>query len=120
MSSSASLVGGGANEAGVAGRPCPYRARAWWGDRLVAETTSARRVEEADRAPVLWFPPADVRYDLLRDDGRTDTDPAGTVARWSVAVHTSPITPSMMSAIPKVRITDVDAGLPWIQRIVDM
>ena len=85
MTPSASLIGGGANEAGVAGRPCPYRARAWWGDRLVAETTSARRVEEADRAPVLWFPAADVRYDLLRDDGRTDTDPAGTVARWSVA-----------------------------------
>lgn len=66
-------------------RPCPNRARAWWGHRLVAESTSAVRVEEADRAPVLWLPAADVRFDLLRDEGSTEADAAGRDALWSVA-----------------------------------
>ncbi len=49
------------------GVPCPLRARAWWGDQLVAESTGAVRVEEPGVAPVLWFPRADVRCDLPRD-----------------------------------------------------
>ncbi|MET0727803.1 MAG: acyl-CoA thioesterase domain-containing protein [Acidimicrobiales bacterium] len=48
---------------------CPYRARAWWGDRLVAESTSALRVEEPGRTPVLCFPNEDVRFDLFCEEG---------------------------------------------------
>jgi uncharacterized protein (DUF427 family) len=55
---------------------CPYRARAWRDDRLVADSTSALRDEGADRAPVLWFPVADVHGDLL-DDGAALTRGAG-------------------------------------------
>ena len=57
-------------------RACPYRARAWRDDRLVADSTSALRDEGADRAPVLWFPVADVHGDLL-DDGAALTRGAG-------------------------------------------
>jgi acyl-CoA thioesterase II len=46
-------------------RPCPFRARAWWGDQLVAESTGAVRVEEAGRPPALYFPRSDVRFDQL-------------------------------------------------------
>jgi hypothetical protein len=41
------------------------RARAWWGERLVAETVGAVRVDRAGQAPVLYFPREDVRFDLL-------------------------------------------------------
>ncbi|MET0663184.1 MAG: acyl-CoA thioesterase domain-containing protein, partial [Ilumatobacteraceae bacterium] len=44
---------------------CSNRARAWRGDELVADSTSAIRDEEADRAPILWFPVADVLDDHL-------------------------------------------------------
>ena len=45
--------------------PCASRARAWCGDRLVADSTATLRDEGPDRAPVLWFPVADVRLDRL-------------------------------------------------------
>src|SRR5688572_31730504 len=43
--------------------PCPYRARAWAGDVLLAETSRALRVEETDHIPRLYFPLADIRLD---------------------------------------------------------
>jgi acyl-CoA thioesterase len=62
---------------------CPYLARAWVGDELVAETRAALRVDVVGAAPLLCFPLADVRGDvgagLVRDlggDGRV----AGHVA----------------------------------------
>ena len=48
---------------------CANRARAWRGDELVADSTSAIRDEGDDRAPILWFPVADVRLELLDDAG---------------------------------------------------
>ena len=48
---------------------CAYRARAWCGDELVADSTSAIRDEGGDRAPILWFPVADVCADSLDDLG---------------------------------------------------
>ena len=67
---------------------CAYRARAWRGDELVADSTAAIRDEGADRAPILWFPVADVRVDLLDDCG----DALRGVPANSTA--TSPSTPS--------------------------
>src|SRR5205085_4013777 len=69
----------------VARHPCPYRARAWWGEQLVAESTAAIRVEEAGQAPALYFPCSDVRLELFRDERRTTTCPVKGVARlWSL------------------------------------
>lgn len=50
-------------------RPCPYRALAWWGDVLLADTTAALRVERPEAAPLLGFPLADVRVEHLPDGG---------------------------------------------------
>jgi len=62
------------------GRPCPYRARAWWGDVLLADTTGAVRIDRPDAAPLLCFPLADVRVEHLptvgdRAVGWTFADP---------------------------------------------
>jgi acyl-CoA thioesterase II len=66
-------------------QPCPYRARAWWGDRLVADSTHAVRVEESGREPELYFPPADVRFTELHDEGRERAWPGrGTARLWSI------------------------------------
>jgi acyl-CoA thioesterase-2 len=65
--------------------PCPLPARAWWGEQMVAETMAAVRVEEPGAPPALYFPCADVRLDLFRDDERRTTCPAKGPARlWSI------------------------------------
>jgi acyl-CoA thioesterase-2 len=45
----------------------PFRgtARAWHGDLLIAESTSALRVLETDHVERLYFPESDVRFDLF-------------------------------------------------------
>jgi acyl-CoA thioesterase II len=50
-------------------RPCAHRARAWWGDDLLADSTAALRLDAPGRRPALWFPFADVRVDGLRPAG---------------------------------------------------
>lgn len=45
--------------------PCRYRARAWHDGTLVAESTQAIRVDQADGPPALWFPEADVQRNAL-------------------------------------------------------
>lgn len=75
---------------GVVAEPCRYRARARWGDRVLAESAAAVRVERAGEAPLLCFPVADVRFDLLHDEGRTVTLPGlGPAGLWSVDVADS-------------------------------
>ncbi|MGZ4708000.1 MAG: acyl-CoA thioesterase domain-containing protein [Acidimicrobiales bacterium] len=72
--------------AGLQQHPCPYLARAWWGDLLLAESTAAIRVEEEGQSPVLCFPCHDVRLELFADDGhRTVTPATGSVRLWSLA-----------------------------------
>ena len=63
---------------------CALPARAWWGDQLVGSTTGAVRVDHEGEAPTLWFPAADVRFDLgCAGPGRKD-GPAGTARSWSI------------------------------------
>lgn len=64
---------------------CPLPARAWWGDRLVASSTAAVRVEQPGAPPALYFPCPDVRFDLFRDEARRTTCPVKGRARlWSI------------------------------------
>lgn len=73
--------GGGAVERTA----CAYRARAWWGDRLVAESTGAVRAQEPGEPPALYFPCGDVRFDLFEAEGRRATCPVkGTAQLWSI------------------------------------
>lgn len=69
----------------VARYPCPFRARAWWGQQLVAESTAAVRVQEPGQAPALYFPRSDVRFDLFRDEGHEVGCPVkGTGRLWTI------------------------------------
>jgi acyl-CoA thioesterase len=58
-----------------------YRARAWWGGTLLAESTAAIRSDPPEQAPVLWFPTADIRFDALTDEDRWADDKSSL---WSV------------------------------------
>ena len=66
---------------GATGRPCPYRARAWWGDTLVAQSSDCIRLEQAGRVPVLYFPHSDVRFGLFRAEDELRTSRAEGTAR---------------------------------------
>jgi uncharacterized protein (DUF427 family) len=52
----------------------PYRARAWWGEQLLADSTRALRVEVPGRTPTLWFPWDDVQTTHLRVAGNEAAD----------------------------------------------
>ena len=41
---------------GAVARPCPYRARAWCGDRLLGESAGSVRVDVPGAESQLWFP----------------------------------------------------------------
>ncbi|WP_307838635.1 MULTISPECIES: DUF427 domain-containing protein [unclassified Frankia] len=65
--------------------PCRYRARAWWDGRLVAESTAAVRVSEPGRSPELYFPTADVRFELVGAAGGQAVCPVkGTARLWTL------------------------------------
>jgi acyl-CoA thioesterase len=60
---------------------CPFEARAWLGDKLVAVSTAALRVEQPGAAPMLCFPASDVRAELCAgDEVLLATAPQGYVA----------------------------------------
>ena len=46
--------------------PCERRARVQFGGETVADSTRALRVLETSHPPTIYFPPEDVRADLLR------------------------------------------------------
>ncbi|MGF7238698.1 MAG: DUF427 domain-containing protein [Frankia sp.] len=74
-----------ATEQTVERRLCSYRARAWWGEQLVAESTAAVRVQETGQPPALYFPVSDVRFDVLHDEGRQVTCPVkGSARLWTI------------------------------------
>lgn len=62
-------------------RACRYRARVWWGDELIAESTRAFRVDVPGSNPTLWFPWPDVQHDLLAS-GTVENWGSGTVERF--------------------------------------
>ncbi len=80
--------------------PYPGTARAWHGDVLLAESTSALRVLETDHVERVYFPESDVRFDLFEANDHhsicpfkgeadywslTATDPAVEDAIWAYA-----------------------------------
>ncbi len=74
-----------AAEPAIVRRPGFHQARAWWGDELVAETTAAVRGQEPGQPPTLYFPPSDVRFDVLHDEGHEVVCPVKGAGRlWTL------------------------------------
>lgn len=65
--------------------PSRYRARAWWGGQLVADSAAAIRVTEPRRTPELYFPRADVRFELLgAPTGQAVCPVKGSAQLWTL------------------------------------
>jgi acyl-CoA thioesterase len=63
----------------------PYRARAWWGEALVAESDACLTVDRPGEPSLLYFPRAALDLSLFRRDGPTGSGPEGDGAEsWSV------------------------------------
>ncbi len=64
----------------------PYRARAWWGEEMVASSEACLCVERDGEPSVLYFPRAEI--ELARfEPSLTKTDPADDTERWGIAGH---------------------------------
>ena len=62
------------------------RARVEHGGIVIADSTEARRVLETSQPPAIYFPPADVRMDLLEPNSqRTWCEWKGQASYWDVA-----------------------------------
>jgi uncharacterized protein (DUF427 family) len=67
--------------------PSTRRARVVHGDVVIADSERALRVLETSQPPAVYFPPDDVRMDLLEPHGRrTLCEWKGQAHYWSVAV----------------------------------
>jgi acyl-CoA thioesterase II len=64
----------------------PYRARAWWGEEMVASSDSCVCVDRDGEPSVLYFPQGDI--DLTRfEPSRAKTDAGDDGERWSIGGH---------------------------------
>ena len=67
--------------------PVPYRVRAILDGETVVDSLGAFLLHETGRLPVFYFPPDDVRRDLLHPSGsRSQTDTKGTCELWALRV----------------------------------
>jgi len=65
--------------------PCPVRVRVEFGGEVVADSTRALVMREADYPPVHYFPRDDVRMDLLTRTGHATRCPyKGDASYWTV------------------------------------
>jgi acyl-CoA thioesterase/uncharacterized protein (DUF427 family) len=63
----------------------PYRARAWWGQTIMAESGSCLCLDEEGKPATLYFPPGDIRLEVFRDEVRRMSSPVkGEVELLSV------------------------------------
>ena len=67
--------------------PMPYRVQALLANETVVDSHRPFLLHETGRLPVYYFPPEDVRHDLLDPAGsRKETDAKGTCERWALRV----------------------------------
>ena len=57
--------------------PYPYRARAFWGDALVAESEACLVLEREGKPALLYFPRADIDFSAFHDTGPVTPAPEG-------------------------------------------
>jgi acyl-CoA thioesterase/uncharacterized protein (DUF427 family) len=66
----------------------PYQASAWWGEVLVARSDACLCLDRDGEPSILWFPPGDLRHELLVDEVQSRTcDQLGTVALRSFTMQ---------------------------------
>lgn len=68
--------------------PVPHRLRVLLDGKVVAETDAGFRVLETHHAPTYYFPPVDVRADLLPAAGASYCEWKGTARYWDVKIGT--------------------------------
>jgi acyl-CoA thioesterase/uncharacterized protein (DUF427 family) len=65
--------------------PCAYKGQVWLGDTLIAESDNCLVVTETDHVDRLYFPDADVKWDLFTPSDHTTVCPfKGTASYWSL------------------------------------
>ncbi len=64
---------------------CPYTGQVWLGDVFLAESENCLVVAETDHVDRLYFPEADVKWDLFTETEQTTVCPfKGTATYWSL------------------------------------
>jgi uncharacterized protein (DUF427 family) len=84
--------------------PMPYRIRALCAGETVVDSYRPFLLHETGRLPVYYFPPEDVRRDLLDPAGpRSETDVKGTCKRWALRIgdHSVPDAAWSYSDVPE-------------------
>jgi uncharacterized protein (DUF427 family) len=84
--------------------PMPYRIRATCAKETVVDSYQPFLLHETGRLPVYYFPPEDVRRDLLDPTGsRSETDTKGTCERWALRIgeHNVPDAAWSYSVVPE-------------------
>ena len=68
----------------------PYRAHAWWGEILLAESDQCLLVDRDDAPSVLCFPRSDIDFTLLDEGEEPRSCPEGEASFWSTDVPRGP------------------------------
>jgi uncharacterized protein (DUF427 family)/acyl-CoA thioesterase len=87
--------------------PYPYRARAWWGDVVVADSDSCLCVERDGEPPELWFPEEDIDRSRFREESRVSP----TLVPGSTGSTGTPDTTGTPGATGTTGTPDVPASL---------
>ena len=70
----------------------PYRASAWWGSALVAQSDSCLCLDELGEPATLYFPHHDIRLELFRDEVRRISCPVkGEVEYLTIEPPAGPV-----------------------------
>lgn len=74
----------GHTAADVRQQACAFRARAWWGQDLIADSPDAIIVSEPGQPAALYFPLADARLGNSQDSGEAVCPVKGTARLWTL------------------------------------
>lgn len=102
----------GHTAADVTYQPCAFRARAWWGDNLLADSDGAIIVAEPGQPAVLYFPGNAVRLDDADQSDHVPDPVKGTVRLWTLRGNVPPAGGGAWSADDQPDLVD-GAGAAW-------
>lgn len=88
----------GHTAADVRHRPSAFRARAWWGQDLIADSRAATVVVEPGQPPALYFPLADAQLGDVRESGEAVCPVKGAARLWTLPGEVRPANAGAWSA----------------------